>query len=84
LKEAEDKGWQVIMLDGSEDSFSITEVHPPDKCILLIGNEANGVDPELFSPRRMKVRIDGEDQEHVESLNAAIALGIGLFELNKP
>ncbi len=81
LKDAEASGWQVIMLDASAESFSIREVHPPDKSLLLIGNEANGVDPKLYSPERMKVRIAGEEQVHVESLNAAIALGIGLFEL---
>ena len=81
LHQAEQNDWQVMLMDGSADAFSIREVHPYKKSILLIGNEANGVDPKLFGPQRMNVRIDGEEQEHIESLNAAIALGIGLFEL---
>ena len=83
LLKAEEKDWKVLLLDGGNNSVSIQEIEVSEKQILVIGNEANGVDKSLFSQSRNAVRIDGDKQEQVESLNAAIALGIGLFKLMK-
>lgn len=80
LAEFENEEWQVYLMDGGESSIDIQTVDPAEKSILVIGNEGNGISNELFADQRTAVRIPG-DSTTVESLNAAIALGIGLFEL---
>ncbi|REL24839.1 RNA methyltransferase [Rhodohalobacter sp. SW132] len=74
----EQNGWEIFLMDGAEDADEIHDVKPSDKTILVIGNEGNGITDTLFSPGRRKVRIPGNSHT-VESLNAAIALGIGLY-----
>lgn len=74
----ESSGWKIYLLDGSARAQDIQTVNPDKQSILVAGNEANGINPELFGSNRKPVRIGG-DSTTVESLNAAVALGIGLF-----
>ena len=84
LPELESKGWRVLILEGSEDSQNIKDLEFADKTILLVGNEANGVAPNLFADQRKRIRIPSvADQQQVESLNAAIASGIALFAITE-
>lgn len=76
----EQHNWQVYLLDGSPQSVDIRTVKPGKKSILVAGNEAGGIHPELFGSNRIPVRIEG-DPATVESLNVGVALGIGLFSL---
>ncbi|MCC5908153.1 MAG: RNA methyltransferase [Balneolaceae bacterium] len=76
----ESPDWQIYLLDGSESAVEIESVSPPGKTILVAGNEANGISPKLFRSNRTPVRIKGHT-DSVESLNVAVALGIGLYEL---
>jgi len=80
LKLLESAGYRIFLLDGSQDSISIKDVRPEKKTVLVVGNEANGISRGLFSSGRNPVRIDG-DAGYVESLNAAVALSIGLWHL---
>lgn len=82
LPELESRGWQVLILDGGEESIDIRKVKPGGKSILLAGNEANGVNPQLFTEQRTPVRINpAPGRKEVESLNAAIATAIALFAI---
>lgn len=82
LPEFERKGWKILILDGGGEACNIREVNPPGKTILIVGNEANGVDKNLFAEERKSVRISScVDEAGVESLNAAIAAGIALYAL---
>ena len=74
--------WQVYLMDGGDDSINLQSIKPEEKSILVIGNEGNGISPGLFADHRTAVRISG-DQTTVESLNAGIATGIGLYEFTK-
>lgn len=78
LEMLESAGYRIFLLDGSEDSISIRDVKPEKKTVLVVGNEANGISRDLFSSGRTPIRIDG-NAEYVESLNAAVALSIGLW-----
>lgn len=83
LSEMESRGWRVLILDGGQDASDIRTIEASGKTILLVGNEANGVAPALFTKQRKSIRIaSAAGQKHVESLNAAIAAGIALFALN--
>lgn len=84
---AADNGWTVVALDAGEDtrSVSMPEYGFPDKCILLVGNEAHGISPAHLHRADVVCRIpgsvpeQGHGEENVESLNAAMALGIAMY-----
>lgn len=63
-------------LDGKD--FYLREKTDP-KAILIIGNEANGIRPEItaMADRLFKLPIQGK----AESLNAAVAAGIAIYDL---
>ncbi len=84
LEKFENSGWQVALLDGSPQAKDIRSFNAKEKTILVVGNEANGIDSELFNNDRGRVAIHrtGESKS-VESLNASIALSIGLFALTE-
>ncbi|MEP1152380.1 MAG: RNA methyltransferase [Balneola sp.] len=84
LQEFEKEGWKVLLLDGNPGAEAINKVKLPEKTILIVGNEANGVNRKLISPARKRVLIPAvENNRSVESLNAAIALSIALYEFSK-
>jgi len=78
----EKKGWQIYLMDGSADAETLHQVTVNERSILVIGNEGSGISDGLFAPNRKTVRIPGNTKS-VESLNAAIALGIGLYQFKK-
>src|SRR6056297_3578167 len=82
LAEFENEDWQGYLMDGGESSIDIKTADPAEKSILVIGNEGNGISAGFFADHRTAVRIPG-DQTTVESLNAGIATGIGLYEFTK-
>lgn len=82
LKELESSGWQVLLLDGGEESVKLRSVQPAKKTIIVVGNEGNGISRNLLDSDRQKVRIESAPgQDKVESLNAAIAVSIALWGL---
>jgi len=78
IREFEDHGWDIVLMDGGEDSINLKEVEPERRTLIVVGNEGSGISGNLFSSTRKKVRIDGKD-EAVESLNAAVATSIALY-----
>ncbi len=78
IREFEDYGWDIILMDGGEDSINLKEVDPERRTLIVVGNEGSGISGNLFSSTRKKVRIDGKS-EAVESLNAAVATSIALY-----
>jgi len=81
LKNFEAVGWNVSALDGGTESVSLKEVQTPKNNILIVGNEGNGVNPELMTARK-RIRIEG-NADNVESLNAAVALSIALYQFSQ-
>ncbi|XWN36417.1 MAG: TrmH family RNA methyltransferase [Balneola sp.] len=83
LEVMEREGWEILLLDGNEGAVSISTINSRNKTILVVGNEANGVDKNLVATNRKCVMIpSSEENRSVESLNAAIALSIALYQLN--
>lgn len=80
LKQFEQGGWQIYLMDGGEGSVPIGREIPARRSVLVIGNEGNGISHELFAADRKRVRIPGESSI-VESLNAAMAMGIGMYHM---
>lgn len=80
LLQLEESGWNISILDGSENAISLKSADKTGRDILVIGNEGNGVNPKLLQNRRA-VKIPG-NSHNVESLNAAIALSIALYQFS--
>ena len=83
LNELESSGWEILLLDGNPGAIPIARHKSRTKTVIIVGNEANGIHPDLFTEKRKRVRItSGADQPYVESLNAAIAVAIALFTIH--
>jgi TrmH family RNA methyltransferase len=73
-------GWKIVLLDASDKAVPLKSLSKSDKMVIVVGNEASGISKELDNSGFNKVFISGDNQ-HVESLNAAVALSISLFHL---
>ena len=64
-----------------EDGVSLKQMNKKDGCIVMIGNESNGLSEELiaFADEKLTIPKSGS----AESLNAAIATSIMLYELKR-
>lgn len=82
LKTLDHDHWSAFLLDAGEGSKNLEERPKSEKSILVVGNEGNGISDELFENGRHRIRISG-NPNRVESLNAAIACSIALYEFSK-
>jgi TrmH family RNA methyltransferase len=79
----EASGWEVVLLDGNEKAIPLSSVQPKNKTVMVVGNEGNGVSERLLNSGRKTLKIESAPgQEKVESLNAAVAVSIALFQLS--
>ena len=72
-------GFQIIAT-ALENAVDINTVKFGGKVALIIGSEANGVSDELLALSDIRVKIPM--QSDAESLNAAVAAGIAMWEIN--
>ena len=80
LTELKKEGWKVIVsaLDGAP---LYENEEGGEKLVLVIGNEARGVTPEVQALADIRVKIPMRGK--AESLNAAVAAGILMYEFTK-
>ncbi|KXT84688.1 rRNA methylase [Streptococcus sp. DD11] len=64
----------------SEDSLDYRELSKPEKFVLVMGNEGQGISPEIADAADVLVHISMKGQ--AESLNVAVAAGILIFFLS--
>ena len=75
--------WPIYLLDAGDGSQPLAEISSLKKGIVVVGNEAHGVDEQLIKSGRQKVRIPSpQSGPGVESLNAAVATSIALYDLS--
>ncbi len=74
LHHAKSAGLTIIstQLDGS----SLKEAIPPQRAILIMGNEGNGTSPSLQAIADSQIAISGAADRIAESLNVAVTTGI--------
>lgn len=82
LHSFEKERWSTFLLDAGEGSKNLDERPKSIKSILVVGNEGNGISDEIFKNGRNRIKIDGNPNQ-VESLNAAVACSISLYEFSK-
>lgn len=79
----EQSGWQVVLLDAGAGSVPLQQLDRTNKTIIVVGNEAHGIDAALVADHRKRARIiSPRGSNNVESLNAAIAASIALYALS--
>ena len=65
----------------SENSVNYTSANLTSPLIIVIGNEANGICDEILSISDINIKIPIEGK--AESLNAAVAAAIIMYETNR-
>lgn len=79
----EQHNWSVFLLDAGAESKALHEISSIKKGVIVVGNEGHGIRDELITADRSSVRIPSPvGQQNVESLNAAIAASIALYDLS--
>lgn len=64
-----------------EHAISISDISFKKPCLLIVGNEGNGISKEIIEKSTHKVYIDMNGK--AESLNASVAASILMYELSK-
>jgi TrmH family RNA methyltransferase len=83
LPELEAAGRTVFALDVGDDTVPLEDISSAENGVLLVGNEAHGVNAKHLTKGCKKVRISSTaSQTGVESLNAAVATSIALYDLS--
>lgn len=79
----EKEGWKIVLLDAGPGATDLKKLEKSDKTVLVVGNEANGINNGLVTQKRIKACITSPvNDPSVESLNASIALSIALYTLS--
>ena len=76
-----DKGYKIVSSALYKDSISLYDWKCPEKCVIIIGNEAHGVSDEVLemSDEYIKIPMYG----FAESLNASVAAAIIMSEASR-
>lgn len=69
------------LLVGDMDGENVFAFDAPEKFVLAIGNEGNGISKEVFARATKRVKIPMQSTQ--ESLNAAVSAGILMYALCK-
>lgn len=79
----EQQYWQFFLLDTGAGAKALREISSIEKGVIVVGNEGHGIDEGLITERRECVKIPSmAGANNVESLNAAIATSIALYDLS--
>ncbi len=80
-----ESGWRVLALDPSEEAADIASLELSMPAILVAGNEAHGIRPEVYSQVDAPVKIASKrgGKNYMESINVAVSTGISIYELTK-
>lgn len=79
LEALKQQDYQIVALEQSETSISLSNYTPPQKVALLLGEEVHGITPELLARCDSTVEIPMKGQK--ESFNVSVATGIALYAL---
>lgn len=74
-------GYRIVALEQATPSTPLGDYTPFDKLVLLLGEEVNGIEPELLANCDDIVEIPMVGQK--ESFNVSVAAGIALYVLSR-
>lgn len=73
-------GYKIVGLEQDDSSVQLPGFNPPEKVLLLLGEEVEGLTPELRKRCDYLVEIPMKGQK--ESFNVSVATGIALYQLS--
>ncbi len=73
-------GYEIVGLEQDETSIKLPEFEAPDKILLILGEEVEGISAELRKKCDHLIEIPMVGQK--ESFNVSVATGIALYSLN--
>lgn len=80
LKNLKDDGFRVVALEQSTSSVELNKYEAPTKIALILGEEVEGITPELLAQCDDIVEIPMKGSK--ESFNVSVAAGIALYALS--
>ena len=80
LAELKKKGYRIVALEQAENSTLLSEYTPPENTALLLGEEVEGITPELLAQCEDIIEIPMVGKK--ESFNVSVATGIALYALS--
>jgi tRNA G18 (ribose-2'-O)-methylase SpoU len=82
IEELKKQGFAIVGLEQGEDATMLPDYRVPQKVALLLGNEIDGIYPEMRAQCDAIIEIPMHG--HKESFNVSVATGIALYELTHP
>lgn len=79
LAELRSKGFTIAALEQNDTSLRLSDFTAPDKIALLLGEEVDGIAPEMLKLCDVILEIPMRGQK--ESFNVSVAAGMALYEL---
>jgi 23S rRNA (guanosine2251-2'-O)-methyltransferase len=73
------QGYRIVALEQAENSVPMAKYAPPEKIALLLGEEVEGIPPELLAMCDDTIEIPMVGKK--ESFNVSVATGIALYAL---
>lgn len=80
LDELKAQGYTIVGLEQDERSVMLPDYAVPDKVVLLLGNEIDGIYPELRAKCDALIEIPMHGGK--ESFNVSVAAGIAMYHLS--
>jgi tRNA G18 (ribose-2'-O)-methylase SpoU len=79
IKNLRQNGYQIIGLEQGQKSIPLPSFSKPEKCCLVLGEEVNGISPEVLALCDDIIEIAMRGKK--ESFNVSVAAGIALYQL---
>lgn len=80
LRELRDAGFTLAALEQATDSVALSDFTPPEKLVLLLGEEVHGIESSYISQCDIILEIPMMGKK--ESFNVSVATGIALYGLS--
>lgn len=74
--------WQTFLLDASAEALPMDKISSIKKAVVVVGNEGHGINEGLYTDNRIRMKIPAGNRAQVESLNAAVAASIVLYDFS--
>lgn len=72
-------GYHIVALEQAPNSVDIFSYQPPQRLVLIVGSETTGLSHDILAAANTVLEIPMTGKK--ESLNAAVAAGIALYQL---
>jgi 23S rRNA (guanosine2251-2'-O)-methyltransferase len=79
LSKFKEAGYRIVALEQAQNSVPMAQYQPSDRIVLLLGEEVEGITPELLAKCEDIIEIPMVGKK--ESFNVSVATGIALYAL---